>query len=86
MNDDIVSMCDDLAEAAELSSDENGEYWKALLAMYDHAGTAPSRLNKAVEAEIRSEYMRLKRDFRIVTETVTPKPQAVQRLQHYMDQ
>lgn len=74
---EVEEMVADLEEAASLERSEVGEWWSALVAMdrvIEYGAT--ERFRKAWVAEVKAEYKRLKRDFRIeestreVTQTV----------------
>ena len=63
---EFEDMIEELSEAARLDNSENGEWWSALLSVeraIEYGAT--ERFKKAWQAEVKSEYRRLKRDFRI---------------------
>ncbi len=78
---EVEEMLADLEEAAKLDGTECGEWWAALVAM-DNAINygATERFRKAWAAEVKAEYKRLKRDFRI-EETTREVTQTVRRLE-----
>ena len=74
MADDLYEMATELEQAAELEGAEIGEWWAALAGLIPRVFDGASKEFKAAfEKELRSEYKRLKEEFRIeeVTKTQT---------------
>jgi hypothetical protein len=68
----LDEMIGGLAEAASLDMSELGEWWNGLTTFAERYGDFKSdRLKKAIENEIRNEFIRLKTEFRIETKETT---------------
>jgi hypothetical protein len=82
MTDDLYEMATELEQAAELDGAELGEWWSALAGLVPRVfDGASEEFQAAFEKELRSEYKRLKEEFRI-EETTETKTVTYRELKH----